>query len=102
MSAALTPDRAKAARRLLGWSLIRMSSYCDVSDVTIERFEKGQRVDAQTVSTIRQALELGGVEFTAEQPPGGLRPIRGEGSRHHGWIFSAAFALRCNRSMGRR
>jgi transcriptional regulator with XRE-family HTH domain len=79
MAAALTPDRAKAARRLLGWSLIRMSSYCDVSDVTIERFEKGQRVDAQSVSTIRQALELGGVEFTAEQPGVRLKAPRATG-----------------------
>jgi transcriptional regulator with XRE-family HTH domain len=65
----ITADQVSAARRLLGWSLIRLSSCSGVSDVTIEKFEKG-RLGRLTlnVEPIRRTLELGGVEFTQEQP----------------------------------
>jgi len=36
----ITGDQVGAARRLLGWSLIRLSNYSGVSDVTIKKYEK--------------------------------------------------------------
>ncbi|HLW93074.1 MAG TPA: helix-turn-helix transcriptional regulator [Roseiarcus sp.] len=67
----ITGDQVSTARRLLGWSLIRLSGYSGVSDVTIEKFERGKgRLEsfAPNIEAIRRALELGGVEFTHEQP----------------------------------
>jgi len=72
----ITADQAVAARRLLGWSLLKLSSCCGVSDVTIQRFEKGQKSRhgaAPNVNAIQRALEVGGAEFTQEQPGVRLR-----------------------------
>jgi transcriptional regulator with XRE-family HTH domain len=65
----ITGEQVGVARRLLGWSVIGLSSCCGVSDVTIQNFEKGKiGRPASDVEAIRRALELGGVEFTREQP----------------------------------
>ena len=67
----ITADQAVIARRLLGWSLMELSSRCGVSDVTIDRFEKGKNKRhgaALDVNAIQRALEAGGVEFTRSQP----------------------------------
>ncbi|HLW92054.1 MAG TPA: helix-turn-helix transcriptional regulator [Roseiarcus sp.] len=67
----ITADQAIIARRLLGWSLMKLSSCCGVSDVTIERFEKGKKNRhgaTLNLDAIQRALEVGGVEFRREQP----------------------------------
>jgi transcriptional regulator with XRE-family HTH domain len=67
----ITADQTIVARRLLGWSLLKLSSCSGVSDVTIDRFEKGKRNRhgaALNLDAIQRALEVGGVEFTREQP----------------------------------
>jgi transcriptional regulator with XRE-family HTH domain len=70
----ITGEQVSVARRLLGWSLMRLSSRCGVSDVTIQNFEMGRiRRPTPDVEAIRRALELGGVEFTLEQPGVRLR-----------------------------
>jgi hypothetical protein len=38
----ITGEQASVARGLLGWSLMRLSGYCGVSDVTIQSFERGK------------------------------------------------------------
>jgi transcriptional regulator with XRE-family HTH domain len=38
----ITGEQASLARRLLGWSLMRLSNFCGVSDVTIQNFEIGR------------------------------------------------------------
>lgn len=67
----ITADQAVTARRLLGWSLLKLSSCCGVSDVTIDRFEKGKKNRpgaALNLDAIQRALEVGGIEFRQEQP----------------------------------
>jgi hypothetical protein len=65
----ITGEQVSVARRLLGWSLMRLSSYCGVSDVTIQNFGRGKfRRPAPDIEAIRRALELGGVGFTQAQP----------------------------------
>jgi transcriptional regulator with XRE-family HTH domain len=67
----ITGEQTVIARRLLGWSLMELSSRCGVSDVTIDRFEKGQKKRygaALDTDAIQRALEAGGVEFTRSQP----------------------------------
>jgi len=68
----ITAEQAVRARRLLGWSLMKLSSRCGVSAVVIDRFERGKKNRpgaAPNLEAIQQALEDGGVEFRREQPP---------------------------------
>jgi transcriptional regulator with XRE-family HTH domain len=71
----ITGEQVSVARRLLGWSLMRLSNVCGVSDVTIQNFEMGRdrRPTTADVEVIQRALESGGVEFTQEQPGVRLR-----------------------------
>jgi transcriptional regulator with XRE-family HTH domain len=67
----ITAEQAAAARKLLGWSLMRLSSCSGVSDVTIERFEKGKKAPhglRPDIGAIQRALEGGGIEFSRAQP----------------------------------
>jgi hypothetical protein len=66
----ITSDQVSTARRLLGWTLIRLSSCSRVSDVTIEKFEKRKFCSQTSLEAIQRALEIGGVEFTNVGQPG--------------------------------
>jgi transcriptional regulator with XRE-family HTH domain len=68
----ITGEQASLARRLLGWSLMRLSNFCGVSDVTIQNFEiaRDRRPTAPDVEAIQRALEEAGVEFTNDKRPG--------------------------------
>jgi transcriptional regulator with XRE-family HTH domain len=68
----ITGEQASLARRLLGWSLMRLSNFCGVSDVTIQNFEMGRDRIPTTpdVEAIQRALEEAGVEFTNGKKPG--------------------------------
>jgi transcriptional regulator with XRE-family HTH domain len=73
----ITGEQVSVARRLLGWSLMRLSNFYGVSDVTIQNFEMGRdRPTTPGVEAIQRALELVGVEFTQVQPGVGLRKGR--------------------------
>jgi transcriptional regulator with XRE-family HTH domain len=69
----ITGDQVGMARRLLGWSRITLSGRSGVSEVTIDKIEKGKlwihaaRV-APNIAAIQRALESAGVEFTLRQP----------------------------------
>jgi transcriptional regulator with XRE-family HTH domain len=65
--------QVKAARALLGWSQEELAAAAEVSIPTVKRLEAadgplGGR--AETVSKIRTALELAGVEFINENGGG--------------------------------
>jgi transcriptional regulator with XRE-family HTH domain len=68
----ITGERVSVARGLLGWSLMRLSGYCGVSDETIQNFEMGRDRIPTTpdVEAIQRALEEAGVEFTNDKRPG--------------------------------
>jgi transcriptional regulator with XRE-family HTH domain len=68
----ITGEQVSVARRLLGWSLMRLSNFCGVSNVTIQNFEMGRdrRPTTPDVEAIQRALEEAGVEFTNGKRPG--------------------------------
>ncbi len=76
----MTPDQAKAARKLLGWSVPRLSALSDTSLYAVRTFEqtgrvvplngKGRAKPSDPVAAIRATLEAAGVEFTNGQVPG--------------------------------
>lgn len=67
---ALSAEQCRGARRLLGWSLNRLSREAGISDTTIREFELANRGAKEgTISVIARALESAGVELV----PGGVR-----------------------------
>ena len=74
----MTPDQMKAARKLLRWSVHRLSVCSKTSYHLVNMFEQTGRVGtvrrrpdlADAVSAIRAALEEAGVEFTDGDQPG--------------------------------
>jgi transcriptional regulator with XRE-family HTH domain len=67
----ITAAHYKDARQLLGWSQSRLAGEAGVSTTTVGKVEGGERkVLALTVSTIRDALEAAGAEFTNGSEPG--------------------------------
>jgi DNA-binding XRE family transcriptional regulator len=62
--AVLTPERVKAARRLLGWSQSDLGGHVRVSTSSICVFELGKPKAPQLdLGLVRTALEAAGVEF---------------------------------------
>jgi transcriptional regulator with XRE-family HTH domain len=75
-SEAITIEQIRAARGLLGWSQSELAHRAGLSLPTVKRVEAGTgaRVSHEARTRIRQTLELGGVQFIAENGGGpGLR-----------------------------
>lgn len=69
MADILTPQQSLAARALLKWSRVRLGAKCSLGEGTIKDFEDGIRILLpQKRAAIRQAFELAGVVFAAEDP----------------------------------
>jgi transcriptional regulator with XRE-family HTH domain len=63
----ISPDQAKTARRLLGWTVSVLGGKSGLSATTVSHFENGERrPSALNVSKIRKAFEDAGVEFVGE------------------------------------
>ena len=62
----LLPVQCKMARAALDWGVRELAAKADKSPNTIARFERGEDMPRETIAEIRAALELGGVEFVAE------------------------------------
>jgi ribosome-binding protein aMBF1 (putative translation factor) len=62
----LLPVQCRMARTALGWGVRDLAAKADKSPNTIARFERGEHMRPDTIAEIRAALELGGVEFVAE------------------------------------
>lgn len=63
----MTPDRLKAARKLLGWSRDRLASAANVSAWTLASFENGdarQSMTPEKLAAVRFALEGAGIDVT--------------------------------------
>jgi transcriptional regulator with XRE-family HTH domain len=61
----LTPQECRAARKALGWTLLRLAIAADVSPTTTWLFESGRRTPfPSTLSALRRALEGAGHEFS--------------------------------------
>ena len=69
----MTPDQMKAARKLLGWSITRLSAHSDTSIHAVTIFEQtgrvaflgyaGRTIPFDTLIAIRTVLEEAGIEF---------------------------------------
>ena len=74
----MTPAQLKAARKLLGWSQVRLGSQSDTSATIISSFERSGRYSQRrpplagidSISAIRAALEAAGVEFIEQNGDG--------------------------------
>jgi transcriptional regulator with XRE-family HTH domain len=67
----ITGEQVKAARKLLGWSQVRLASQSGFADATLAKFERGEiRPSVLGLTTIKRALEAAGVEFTNGGQPG--------------------------------
>jgi transcriptional regulator with XRE-family HTH domain len=66
-----TGAQVKAARELLGWTLLDLGYRAGVSEPTISAFEQTLRTFRPScVEAIKRALEAAGVEFIAENGGG--------------------------------
>lgn len=77
--APITARQMRAARGLLNWSVRELAEASGVSPATLKRMELGEGGSPRprNQERVRQALERGGVEFTAEPGrPAGVRPCR--------------------------
>jgi hypothetical protein len=43
--APITPEQVKAARRLLGWTPVRMAARADASELAVRRYENGRGIE---------------------------------------------------------
>jgi transcriptional regulator with XRE-family HTH domain len=62
----ITPAQCRMARSLLNWTQTELAEKCELAPMTITKFEKegsDKRPEARTLEKIRQAFEMGGVEF---------------------------------------
>jgi transcriptional regulator with XRE-family HTH domain len=63
----ITPEQVKAARELLGWTLVRLAARADASELAVRRYENGQGIGGRIdLTSIREMLEAAGVEFIAD------------------------------------
>jgi hypothetical protein len=67
----ITGAQVKAARELLGWSLIKLTLASGVGSGAIKLFETGERIPPRAMShTLSRTLRSAGVEFTNSGEPG--------------------------------
>ena len=67
----ITSAQCRGARGLLGWSQADLSKESKTATKTIADFERGAREPyPRTLEDVRRALEIGGVEFVAENGGG--------------------------------
>jgi transcriptional regulator with XRE-family HTH domain len=67
----IIPAQCRAARGLLGWSQSDLSEASKTATKTVADFERGARIPYQrTLDDIREALEMAGIEFIAENGGG--------------------------------
>ncbi len=64
------PVQSRMARAALGWGVRELANAAKVSVDTIARFERGDELRERTVEAIQRALEVGGIEFIAENGGG--------------------------------
>lgn len=64
-------EQVKAARKLLGWSLLKLAREADTDVSTLFYFESGQQqpTSFETIVKFRRALEAAGVKFPEGKPP---------------------------------
>jgi len=70
----ITGEQVKAARELLGWTLLDLGYRAGVSEATVAAFEGAQRtIRPDNMQAIQRALEAAGIEFDENGPSVTLR-----------------------------
>src|SRR5271165_3601376 len=60
----MTPEQSRAARGWLGWSQIELARRANVSQRTVQSFERGQNVPHRnSIAAMRRAIEMAGILF---------------------------------------
>jgi transcriptional regulator with XRE-family HTH domain len=77
----ITAAQCRAARGLLGWSQQDLADHAKVGIMTIHQLEKGSQPRRATLSVVRSAFEIAGVEFIDENGGGAGVRLRKPGSR---------------------
>jgi ribosome-binding protein aMBF1 (putative translation factor) len=64
----VTPEQSRAARGWLGWSQVELARRANVSERTVQVFERGQRVPhANSIAAMRQAIEEAGIRLVFDR-----------------------------------
>jgi transcriptional regulator with XRE-family HTH domain len=68
----ISVEQLRAGRALLGWSQTQLAKQADLSLPTVKRVEteRGPKVSDEARFALQRALEVGGVEFIAENGGG--------------------------------
>ena len=65
----ITADQVKAARKLLGWSQMKLAFKVNISQNTIANFENGRRGKSdRKILAIHDTLKGAGIEFPEGEP----------------------------------
>lgn len=80
----VSSSQMRAARSLLGWSALDLAKAASVGSATVKRYEVQEGVpegNIKTLSAIKKALELAGIEFLGdpEKTPGVMLHIKKQG-----------------------
>jgi transcriptional regulator with XRE-family HTH domain len=65
ISDTLTPEQVRAARQLLGWSVLKLASRVGASESAVRLFESGVNSALFDPNAMCAVLESAGVEFVA-------------------------------------
>jgi transcriptional regulator with XRE-family HTH domain len=76
MTDALTSEQVKAARQLLGWSVLKLASRIGVSESAVRLFESGVNSALLDLEAVRAVFESAGVEFVEEHDGGASVRLR--------------------------
>ena len=74
----LLPVQSKMARAATGLGMRELAAAAGVSPDTVARLERGEVLQARTLTAIRAALEAAGVTFTNGDEPGVKLARRGD------------------------
>jgi ribosome-binding protein aMBF1 (putative translation factor) len=67
----ITPEQVRAARKLLGWTRVRLAARANTSERAIRRYEDGGGIAATLyLVRVRESLEAAGVIFVEENGEG--------------------------------
>jgi hypothetical protein len=98
----LTPQECRAARKALGWPLVRLAIAADVSPTTTWLFETRRRTPfPSTLSALRRALEAAGHEFP-NPADDQMRALAGEIERLHAQAAEIADADEAEKALDTR
>ena len=69
MTIMITGEQVKAARKLIGWSQLKLALEANVNPATLVDIEKGRSRPAYTTLRLRHTFDAAGVEFPLGEPP---------------------------------